>query len=432
MGKFDSILRIITQLPEAKAKLKRINFQQLTPTQIKLTANRIREGLTEVLLRGDEALLEQAELFSFNLQITVLEIEAAEQKVEEELLKAIRETSRNLMYFYEQKIPKSWVNFAEEDVIVSKRYIPLRRIGIYIPAQTTRALMVLMLNSICAQVAQVEQIVLILDPEIKKHTENVLLAAAKELGISEIYRLPSIGAIGALAYGTSSISRVDLILGPSDLEIKLAKGMVAGEVGVETHFSEHNLFIFADAKAEPLWLAKDILAQIQENSSAILLTKSSKLAKLVQGEVEKQLEKLEYNQELEVTQKIILSSLIIVVDSLEIAVELINEFAPQSLQLAVKDPWSILHKIKNAGTVFMGYSTPPIVGTYFGGVAINLLGGGVARFASALSPENFLKQTNVIEYSSSALAKVLPTLEILSRDADNPNALESIKDRLNN
>jgi len=429
MGNMNSMLRIITQVSEAEAELQRINDQYLNPTQVEYAANTIRKILTDVLVRGDQALLESISSFSVKLQVSGSELDAAYQQVNQELLKAIRETCENLSKFYQHKIPKSWVHFAEEQTIIGKRYTPLKRVGIYIPAKTTRALMVLLLYSVCATVAKVEQKVLILSPTMEEEVLPGLLVAAQETGITEIYRLSEVQAIGALAYGTATIPKVDLILAQGDLNITLAKQIVTGRVKVESFVNHGSLLIFADPKADPIVLAKDLLAQAEENSAAILLTKSLKIARSVQEEIAKQLE-AEPLKNIQLEKAIAHSGLIIVVESLTMAIELINNFAPQALQLAVKDPWSLINSINNAGTIFMGYTTPQVVGNYFGGSAINLLGPGISRYASALSVETFLKQINVIEYSPSGLKRLKPTLQILAQTEGLTKAIDTIEVRL--
>ena len=414
MGNMNSMLRIITQVSEAEAELQRINDQYLNPTQVKYTANKIRETLTEILLRGDQALKERISALNARIAFSGSELDAAYQQVNQDLLKAIQETSQYLEKFYEHKIPKSWVHFAEEQVIIGRRYTPLKRIGIYIPANSHKSLMVLLLYAICAKVAKVKQKVLIISPKMEEKALPGLLVAAQEIGITEIYRLPGVEAIGALAYGTATIAKVDLILGSGDLEITIAKQIVTGKVRVESYFNHSSLVIFADAQANPNVLAEDILAQAEENSAAILVTKSLKIAQQVQEEVERRLQE-ETIKTIGSEKALLNYGLIMVVDSLDIAMKLINGFAPQALQLAVKDPWSIINRIDHAGTIFMGYDTPKVIGDYFGGSAINLLGSGISRYASALSVETFLKQSNVIEYSSLALKKLRPTLEILSQ-----------------
>jgi histidinol dehydrogenase len=231
-----------------------------------------------------------------------------------------------------------------------------------------------------------------------------------------------------MAYGTPIISKVDLIMTSGDLELTLAQQMISGQVRIESYFNQANLMIFADGKADPLHLALDSLFQLEDDSKVIFISQSLELAHSIAAEVTKRLEDDIYLAKTLVYRGQAIP--IIVVDSLDIAIKLINEFAPQSLQLAIKDPWSILNKIDNAGTIFMGYNTPQIVGDYFGGSAINLLGTGVARYASALSVETFLKQSNVIEYSTKALKKLVPSLEILSQTGELTGEIDSIRARL--
>ncbi|MEI6380101.1 MAG: histidinol dehydrogenase [Cyanobacteriota bacterium ELA615] len=424
MGNINSILQIITQLSEAEVELQRINQQHPNPAQLKDKASKVREILTDVLLRGDDSLLE----YSPNLQVSGSQFDAAYQQISQEFLKTVRATIENLTKFYQLKIPKSWVHFAEEQVIIGKRYTPLKRIGIHIDKETKKTLTMLMLTLVCANVAQVDEKVLFLSPTVDERSLARLLVAAQEAGVSEVYRLEPIQSLAAMAYGTSTIGKVDLIMTSGDLELTLAQQMISGQVRIESYFNQANLMIFADGKADPLHLALDSLFQLEDDSRVIFISQSLELAHSIAAEVTKRLQDDIYLAKTLVYRGQTIP--IIVVDSLDIAIKLINGFAPQSLQLAIKDPWSILNKIDNAGTIFMGYNTPQIVGDYFGGSAINLLGTGVARYASALSVETFLKQSNVIEYSAKALKKLVPSLEILSQADELLGEIDSIRARL--
>ncbi len=424
MGNINSILRIITQLSEAEVELQGIIEHYPNPAQLKDKASKVREILTEVLLRGDESLLEN----SPNLQVSGSQFDTAYQQISQEYLKTIRETIENLTKFYQLKIPKSWVHFAQEQVVVGKRYTPLKRIGIQIDTETKRTLTMLLLTLVCARVSQVEERVLFISSTVDERSLARLLVAAQEVGISEVYRLEPIQSLAVMAYGTSTIAKVDLIIGSGDLELTLAQQMISGRVRVESYFNHANLLIFADKKANPFHLALDMLSQLEDGSTAILISQSLDLAHSIAQEITKRLQD-DINLEKNLLYKR-QTIPIIVVDSVEIAIKLINQYAPQSLQLAHKDPWTILNRIENAGTIFMGYSTPQVVGDYFGGSAVNLLGAGVARYASALSVETFLKQSNLIEYSSKALKKLIPSLEILSQGDTMRGSIESVRARL--
>ena len=254
--------------------------------------------------------------------------------------------------------------------------------------------------------------------------------AAQEAGIQEIYKIGGAQAIAALAYGTESIPKVDVITGPGNIYVTLAKKIVYGTVGIDSLAGPSDVLIIADSEANPVYLAADMLAQAEHDSlaAAILLTTDSALARQVVVEVERQLQD---HPRRTLTEKAIAHyGLVVVVGSLENAIELSNQFAPEHLELEVSDPWELLENIRHAGAIFLGYSTPEAVGDYLAGPNHTLPTSGAARYASALGVETFMKHSSLVQYSPNALQKVASAIDILATAEGLPSHANSVRLRM--
>jgi histidinol dehydrogenase len=412
------MLRIITQQAEAQTELRRIN-ERASHRELAATEATVREILDTVKRQGDQALLDSSDgqqaLTIQQLRVSGSELDAAYQQVSKELLDALQLACRQLQALHRHRLPKSWVQFAEDETVLGKRYTPIEKVGLYVPNGNRANLSAVLLQAIPAQVAKVPRLVMATPPGAEQKINPGILVAAQEAGVNEIYRVGGAWAIAALAYGTPTIPKVDLIAGWGNIEVMLAKKMVYGSVGIDSLPGASDLIVIADREANPVQIAADLLAQAQREpmAAAILLTPDAAIAKNVQQEVQQQLEN--HPQWLLTEKALAHYGLIIVVDSLEVAVELSNSFAPQSLQLEVADPWTILEQIRHAGAIFLGNSTPKAVGDYLGGSALNLFPGGAARYASGITVETFMKHSSVIQYSPSALKKLASTLQILAQ-----------------
>jgi histidinol dehydrogenase len=429
------MLRIITEKAEAQTELRRIS-DRAHDDEIRSKEALVREILETVKRQGDIALLEyaqtleQKELDRQRLRVSGFDLDAAYQQIPKELLDAIRLACGNLEAFYRQRVPKSWVQFGDDDVVVGKRYLPVSRAGLYVPGGKDPCLGAILMQAIPAKAIGVEQIVMVTPANNEQKIDPRLLVAAQEAGVTEIYRVGGAQAIAALAYGTETIAKVDVIAGPGDIYVTLAKKMVYGTVGIDFPAGVSDLTIVADGTANPMQIAADLLAQAEQDTSAaaILLTVDLPLAQKVQQEVDRQLQR--HPQRILVEKAIAHYGLIIGVETLEEAVELANRFTPQYLALQVSDPWELSQQIRHAGAIFLGNSTPKAVGNYLGGSSAILPTSGMARYASTVGVETFMKQASLLEYSPAALKKISSALQILAEAEGLPAAADSIRLRI--
>lgn len=339
---------------------------------------------------------------------------------------AIRLACRNIERFHQQRVPKSWVQFEDDGIVLGKRYTPVDRAGIYIPGGRAAYPSTVLMNAIPAKVAGVERIVMVTPPGSELGANPAVLVAAQEAGISEIYRVGGAQAIGALAYGTETIPHVDVITGPGNIYVTLAKKLVFGTVGIDSLAGPSEVLVIADSSAQPRHVAADLLAQAEHDpmAAAILITTSAKLAEAVANEVDRQ---LTGHPRQTLTEKSIANyGLAVVVDNLEVAASLSNEFAPEHLQLEVAEPWDVLEHIRHAGAIFLGHSTPEAIGDYLAGPNHTLPTSGAARYASPLCTETFMKHSSLIQYSPKALEDVSDAIAVLTETEGLPSHGESV------
>jgi histidinol dehydrogenase len=429
------MLRIITQRAEALSELRRI-CDRTHDDQVVHKEATVREVLQAVKRQGNRAVLhyteeyDQISLTPEELRVSGSELEAAYHQVSSELLKAIRLACRQVEAFHRQRIPKSWVQFGEDEVVLGKRYTPVDRAGLYVPGGRAAYPSTVIMNAIPAKVANVPRIVITTPPGPDKAVNPAVLVAAQEAGVQEIYRVGGAQAIAALAYGTETIPKVDVITGPGNIYVTLAKKLVYGTVGIDSLAGPSEVLIIADGGANPVHVAADMLAQAEHDpmAAAILLTTDSGLAMKVVTEVKQQL--INHPRKVLTEKAIAHYGLVVVVDSLDIAAELSNEFAPEHLELEIEDPWSLLEKVRHAGAIFLGNSTPEAVGDYLAGPNHTLPTSGSARYASALGVETFMKHSSLIQYSSRALRKMSEAIETLATAEGLPSHADSVRLRM--
>lgn len=428
------MLRIIDRQTEAQAELRRISDRN-NGDDIQPKETLVREIIANIKLNGDHSLLEYTEKFdrqvytADQLRVSGSELDAAYQQVSKDLLRAIQVASQKIEAFHRQRVPKSWVQFEEDNVILGKRYTPIDNAGLYIPGGRASYPSTVLMNAIPAKVAKVPHVVMVTPPGEDGKINPAVLVAAQEAGVEEIYRIGGAQAIGALAYGTATIPKVDVITGPGNIYVTLAKKMVYGTVGIDSLAGPSEVLVIADEQANPVYVAADLLAQAEHDpmAAAILITPDPVIAKKVQQEVAKQLAN---HPRKTLTEKAIANyGLIVLVDSLEEATELSNLFAPEHLELEVAEPWDLVEKIRHAGAIFIGNSTPEATGDYLAGPNHTLPTSGAARYASALGVETFMKHSSLIQYSSTALKKMSSTIQILAQAEGLPSHSDSVKFR---
>ncbi len=429
------MLRIIHQLSEARSELRRI-CDRTHDAQVTGKENTVREIIAAVQKTGDEALIHYTEKFdrqtltAKTLRVDGARMDAAYQQISQDLLKAIQKACKNIERFHRQRLPKSWVTFEENGVVLGKRYTPVEKAGIYVPGGRASYPSTVMMNAIPAKVAGVSRIVMVTPIGSDGSLSPAVLVAAQESGVEEIYQVGGAQAIAALAYGTQTIPNVDVITGPGNIYVTLAKKQVYGTVGIDSLAGPSEVLVIADGTANPQHVAADLLAQAEHDpmAAAVLITTEDALAKAVAIEVEKQ---LAHHPRQELTEKAIAHyGVAIVVDNLSTAAELSNLFAPEHLELEIADPWDLLNHITQAGAIFLGHDTPEAVGDYIAGPNHTLPTSGAARYASPLSTETFMKHTSLVQYSRAALDDISTDIDALTRAEGLPSHGDSVRMRV--
>ncbi|MEM8605267.1 MAG: histidinol dehydrogenase [Cyanobacteria bacterium P01_H01_bin.121] len=413
------MLRIIHQLEDARAELRRI-CDRTHDEAILHKESKVREILQTVRRQGDEALItytrqfDGVELTADELKVSGSELEAAYQYVSQDLIEAIRLACQQITAFHKQRIPKSWIHFEGDDIVLGKRYTPVDAAGLYVPGGRAAYPSTVLMNAVPAIVAQVPRIVMTTPPLADKRVNAAVLVAAQEAGVQEIYRLGGAQAVGALAYGTATVPNVDVITGPGNIYVTLAKKLVYGTVGIDSLAGPSEVLVIADDSANPVHLAADLLAQAEHDpmAAAILITTDTAIAEQTSYYVKEQLQ--DHPRKIDTEKAIAHFGIAIVVDTLETAVHLSNLFAPEHLELEVEEPWGLLNQIRHAGAIFLGHSTPEAVGDYIAGPNHTLPTSGAARYASALGVETFLKHSSLLQYSPKALHNVAQAVDTLA------------------
>lgn len=371
--------------------------------------NSVRQIVEDVRINGEAAVFhytrrfDGAELSAATWQVTEAELEEACRQVEEEFLAALRRAKANIISFHQKQLQKSWWETDSKGNITGQIYRPVERVGIYVPGGTAAYPSSVLMTALPAVVAGVKEIIMTSPPNADGTMNPYTLVAAKEAGVTAVYKAGGAQAIAALAYGTENLRPVQKIVGPGNIFVTLAKKMVYGQVDIDMLAGPSEILVIADETARPEFVAADLLSQAEHDplASAILLTPSQELAQAVRGEVEVQLEMLPRK---EIARKSIDSaSGIIVTEDLEEALALANEFAPEHLELAVEDPFRWLGKIRNAGAIFLGHFSPEPLGDYFAGPNHVLPTGGTAKFYSPLNVDIYMKKSSLIVYSRQGL-----------------------------
>lgn len=370
----------------------------------------VQEIMENVKARGDEALLEYTARFDGvildSLAADQGEIQEALANLDPELKEIMLEAKDNIAAYHQEEKEKSWYTTRGLGVILGQKVTPLRRVGVYVPGGTAAYPSSVLMTVVPAVVAGVEEIILVSPPGRDGRIHPAILAAAAIAGCTQVYKVGGAQAIAALAYGTATIPKVDKIVGPGNIYVARAKKYAYGTVDIDMIAGPSEICVVADETAPARFVAADLLSQAEhdEMAAAVLITTSQRLAREVQRELERQLETLPRK---EIAQKSLASfGHIFLAASLEEALALANEIAPEHLELMVESPFDLLPLVKNAGAVFMGSYSPEPLGDYFAGPNHTLPTSGTAKFASPLGTYDFLKKTSVIFYDQAELAKV--------------------------
>ena len=367
--------------------------------------------LEDVRKNGDKALIKYVNRFDSpdlsidSIKVSREEINAALKKVDRPFIRSLNRAISQIKAFHTQQLSKSWINLDRPGAIVGQMVNPVGAVGVYVPGGkggSTPLVSSVLMGAIPAKIAGVNHISMATPPTKDGTVNPHLLIAAQKVGVDAIYKIGSAWAIAAMAYGTETVEKTDVIVGPGNIYVTLAKKIVAGTVGIDMIAGPSEILVIADSAANPEFTAADLLSQAEHDplASAMLVTNSNETAKAVADAVEKQLKNLS-RKEIAV-ESISNYGAIMVTSDLAGAIELSNQIAPEHLELHIKDPFEHIGQIRNAGAVFVGNYTPEPVGDYIAGPNHVLPTAGTARFASALSVDHFIKKTSLIHYSKEA------------------------------
>ncbi|UFS63541.1 histidinol dehydrogenase [Sulfurimonas sp. HSL-3221] len=351
--------------------------------------------------------------------------------LEPELKSALHLAYDRIKSYHEKQLPKSWFDTESNGTILGQKVTPVDRAGLYIPGGKAAYPSSLLMNVIPAQVAGVEEIV-VCTPTPENEPNALLLAACHLCGVTEVYKVGGASAIAAMAYGTETIPKVDVITGPGNIFVATAKKLVFGDVNIDMIAGPSEIGVLADASANANHIAIDLLSQAEhdEMASSILITPSAELAEQVNLEIEAWLQKLPREQ---IARKSIVErGAIIVARDMEEAVALMNEVAPEHLEVSTDNPFELLASIKHAGAIFLGHYTPEAIGDYVAGPNHTLPTGGTARFYSPLGVENFLKKSSVIAFSRAAINEIGEACALIAHTEGLTAHEQSVRVRMGN
>jgi len=370
----------------------------------------VAEIIRNVRERGDAALLEYTEKFDkaslSSLKVTAEEIDEAFSLVEPEFIEIIKKAAANIRKYHEKQKRSGFEMKGNDGVIIGQRVIPVDRAGLYVPGGTAAYPSTVLMDSIPAKIAGVGEVVMVTPPQKNGKVNPVILAAAKIAGIDTIIKVGGAQAIAALAYGTESVPKVDKIVGPGNAFVAEAKKQVYGVVSIDMIAGPSEILVVADGKSNPRHVAADLLSQAEHDrmASAVLVTDSLELAEKVSEALESQIPRL---ARAEIARESIdRNGKIIVADTLDAAIAIANEIAPEHLELCIDNPFDYLDKIRHAGSIFMGRNCPEALGDYFAGPNHTLPTSGTAKFSSPLSVDDFVKKTQYTYYTRDALRAV--------------------------
>lgn len=404
----------IYRYPSKSAKKKVASLTNRGLAFKKKDISAVTRILEDVRKNGDQALIkytnrfDSPDLTTASMKVSRRELDDAPKHVDRSFLRALNRAITQIESFHQQQLDKSWINTKRPGILLGQMVNPVDSSGIYVPGGQggkTPLVSSVIMGAIPAKIAGVRHRVMVTPPTQNGTVNPHLLVAAKKVGIDAVYKAGSAWGIAAMAYGTETIPKVDVIVGPGNIYVTIAKKMVSGIVGIDMIAGPSEILIIADDSAIPEFIAADLLSQAEHDVTAasILMTNSIKTAKAVVFSVNEQLENLLRK---EIAEKSLSKfGTIMVVPDMATAIELSNQIAPEHLELHIGDPFAYIGQIRNAGAVFLGNYTPEPMGDYIAGPNHVLPTAGTARFSSALSVDTFLKRTSLIHYSRSAFER---------------------------
>ncbi len=408
-------MRIVNLTNETKQDILK-NLLKRSPSQYTEYEKTVADILSDVRERGDDAVFELTNRFdkwdinSSNVKVTKAEIEQAYEQVDPEFIEILKEAAENIRVFHEKQLRDSWFYSKKDGSILGQKIVPIDSVGCYAPGGKAYYPSSVLMNIVPAKVAGVERIALA-TPAVGGIVQPVTLVAADIAGVDEIYKIGGAQAVGAFAYGTESIKKVDKITGPGNIFVALAKKAVFGQVGIDSIAGPSEILVLADETANPRYVAADLLSQAEhdELASAILITTSLDFAGKVSDEIDSFTAVLERK---EIIQKSLDNyGYILVANNIDDAIEAANEIASEHVEIMTADSARVMTRIRNAGAIFIGqYSSEPL-GDYFAGPNHILPTNGTAKFFSPLNVDDFTKKTSIISYSEEGLKAVHDKIE---------------------
>lgn len=385
------------------------NMLKRSPASYLEQEKAVADILENVRSRKDEALFDytkrfdKVEITKDTIRVTDEEIEEAYAAIDEDLLDVIRKALVRIRAFHEKQRQNSWFDTTTDGTMLGQKVTALNRVGVYVPGGKAVYPSSVLMNIVPAKVAGVNQIIMVSPPGKDGKLNPATLVAAHEAGADEVYKVGGAQAIAALAYGTESIPKVDKIVGPGNIFVALAKKAVYGNVSIDSVAGPSEILVLADETANPRYVAADLLSQAEhdELASAVLVTTSETLAAAVEKEIKGFLEVLSRRDIMEKSLENF--GYILIADTMDEAIEAVNEIASEHLEIVTKDPFLAMTKIRNAGAIFIGeYSSEPL-GDYFAGPNHVLPTNGTAKFFSPLSVDDFIKKSSIVYFSREAL-----------------------------
>jgi len=403
---------------------------------IKKVSSIVNGIIDDIVDNGDKAVCEHISKFdnwsptSETLFIDVSDMEKAYNNIDEKLKESLHLAYDRIKKYHEKQLPKSWMDYESNGTILGQKVTAVDRAGLYIPGGKAAYPSSLLMNAIPAIVAGVEEIV-VCTPTPDNEPNELLLAACHLCGIKTVMKVGGASAIAAMAYGTESLKKVDVITGPGNIFVATAKKLVFGEVNIDMIAGPSEIGILADETANTNYLAIDLLSQAEhdEMASSIMITTSEKIAKETSDEVDNYLKELSRS---EIAQKSIDErGCIIVSSSMDEAIDLMNDIAPEHLEVMTASPFELLPKIKHAGAIFLGQNTPEPIGDYVAGPNHTLPTGGTAKFYSPLNVENYMKKSSIISFSQEAINEIGEQCALLADTEGLTAHAKSVRVRLN-
>ena len=412
----DKNMRIVKLTSETKKNILE-NLLKRSPNSYGKFESAVNEILANVKADGDKALFnytkefDKADINASNVVVTQEEIDEAYKLVDSGLIEVIRKSLVNIRSYHEKQKQYSWFDSKPDGTLLGQKVSALARVGVYVPGGKAAYPSSVLMNVIPAKVAGVDEIIMCTPPGKDGKVYPTTLVAAKEAGVDVIYKVGGAQAIGAMAYGTASIPKVDKIVGPGNIYVALAKKAVFGYVSIDSVAGPSEIMVLADETANPRYVAADLLSQAEhdEMASAILVTTSEELAAKVSEEVNGFVKDLSRK---EIIQKSLDTyGYILIASSMSEAIDVVNEIASEHLEIVTKNPFDTMTRVRNAGAMFLGeYSSEPL-GDYFAGPNHVLPTNGTAKFFSPLSVDDFIKKSSIISYSREALEAIHTDIE---------------------